>query len=274
MGKRIEPLQHANDDNDELPELTTDQPEVKPAKQPASAAAKTNGPQEVKGVLPPAEKKAEPSEPDTVVATGASQPVETPPDTPVDTTATKDAEKPSEPDTVPEPEPEIPAIPEIETNTNDPAVIIQSGRRRHFGHWLGSHKKVVIPIVLLIVAIAALAGVPITRYAIAGMIIKQQYTVAVVDSQTGKPVSSVTVRMRGQTGQTNSQGKATIKVPVGTTTLKLEKNYYQTVSQEVLVPLKKPSPLTVKFTATGRQVPITIVNKISGRPVALSLIHI
>jgi hypothetical protein len=164
--------------------------------------------------------------------------------------------------------PEAPAIADIVVDEKDPAVIIQSGRQHRFRHWLGRHKKVIIPIILLVIALGVLAGVPTTRYMIAGLALKQQFSVAIVDSQTGKPVSSATITMKGQTARTDNQGKATLKVPVGKATLALEKKYYKAVSQEVLVPIKKPQPLAIKFEATGRQVPVSVVSKISGKPLA------
>jgi hypothetical protein len=164
--------------------------------------------------------------------------------------------------------PEAPAIVDIVVDEKDPAVIIQSGRQHRFRHWLGHHKKVIIPIILFVLILGVLAGVSTTRYMIAGLVLKQQFSVAVVDSQTGRPVSSATITMKGQTARTDNQGKATLKVPVGKTTLELEKKYYKAVNQEVLVPIKKPEPLAVKFEATGRQVPVSVVNKISGKPLA------
>jgi len=155
-----------------------------------------------------------------------------------------------------------------ESTSSDPAVVIQSGRPHRLRHWFATHKKVVIPVAALVVVLGVLAGVPVTRYAIAGTVIKQDFRVLVVDSQTGKPVSSASVTLKGKTAHTDNKGVATVKVPVGTTTLAIQKNYYKATNQSVLVPLKKPSPLRVAFVATGRQVPVTVVNKISGKALA------
>lgn len=148
---------------------------------------------------------------------------------------------------------------------NDPAVVIHSAGRHRLRHWFGTHKKIVIPVAVAVIVVSVLAALPFTRYAIAGTFVKQQFTVDVVDSQTGKPVSSVAVSLKGKTATTDNQGRTVLTVPVGKSTLSLDKHFYKATSQQVLVPLRKPAPLRVMFTATGRQVPVTVTNKITGK---------
>ena len=130
-------------------------------------------------------------------------------------------------------------------------------------HWLLTHKKFSIPVILLMM-LAVLAIIPFTRYLIAGTVIKQDFQVRVVDAETAKPISSVTIVLRGETVTTDNEGRATIRANVGHTNLDVSKKYYESSTQDVLIPLKKSaSPHEVKLKATGRAVPVTVVNKIS-----------
>jgi flagellar basal body-associated protein FliL len=135
-------------------------------------------------------------------------------------------------------------------------------------HWVKTHKKVSIPAAVVLV-IVVLAAVPFTRYALASVALKQTYQVTVVDDQTKKPVTSATVELAGKKVTTDSKGKASLRVKVGNAKLTVEKKYYKPVSQDVLVPILKQKKATqVKVHATGRQVPITVINKITSKPVA------
>ncbi|HEU4914192.1 MAG TPA: hypothetical protein VFT16_02175 [Candidatus Saccharimonadales bacterium] len=135
-------------------------------------------------------------------------------------------------------------------------------------HWTKTHKKVAIPAAIVVVA-GLLAGIPFTRYALAGVILKQTYTVTVLDQQTNKPVSSATVMLKGEQAKTDSKGKASLKTAVGNGRLTVEKKYYAAAKKTVLVPIFKQKDVTeIKIRATGRQVPVTVINKISKRPLA------
>src|SRR5206468_320510 len=60
----------------------------------------------------------------------------------------------------------------------------------------------------------------------------------------------------------------TIKTKVGTASLTVGKKYYHSTSAQILVPLQqKQSPFQVAVLATGRQVPLVVTDKISGKPV-------
>jgi len=110
--------------------------------------------------------------------------------------------------------------------------------------------------------------VPFSRYAVLGLALKQDFSVIVLDSQSNKPVSSASVTLAGKKAVTDGQGKATVHVRVGHGTLMVTKTYYKDLSQGVTVTIGKPKALSVEFQATGRPVPVVIVNSISGKPVA------
>jgi hypothetical protein len=129
--------------------------------------------------------------------------------------------------------------------------------------WIKSHKKIAIPATIVLV-LGLLVAIPFTRYALAGLFMKQTYAVRVLDADTNKAVSSAVVTLDGVEAKTDSQGVAALHVPVGEATLSVAKKYYQTVHEEVLVPIKRPDAQEVKLKATGRTVPVTVVNKVSG----------
>jgi hypothetical protein len=142
------------------------------------------------------------------------------------------------------------------------------GKIKRCWHWVATHKKLTIPAAVAVL-VALLTLIPFTRFAIAGTFLKQSFKVVVVDQKTKKPVSSAEVTVAGKAALTDGQGRATIKARVGQTQLTVEKKYYKNASQSVLVPiLKQKQTAEVKLEATGRQVPIVVVNKITKKAVA------
>jgi hypothetical protein len=159
--------------------------------------------------------------------------------------------------------------PEVEETEASPVLSVTDSAKPHhrLWRWVKTHKKTSIPAALLVLVVL-LAGIPFTRYALAGVALKQTYQVTVVDDQTKKPVTSATVELAGKQALTDSKGKANLKVKVGNAKLTVEKKYYKSTSQDVLVPILKQKKVTeVKVHASGRQVPIAVVNKITGKPV-------
>jgi hypothetical protein len=126
--------------------------------------------------------------------------------------------------------------------------------------------KIVAALVVLGLVIGVVFAVPASRYAVAGLVIKKDVQVEVVDSETGKPISSADVALANQTAKTDANGKATFKnVPVGNWSVSATKKYYESAKTETLVPiLTSPSAAKVSIVATGRQVPVSLTNKVSG----------
>lgn len=134
--------------------------------------------------------------------------------------------------------------------------------------WVRTHKKLTIPGVI-VVMLAILAAVPATRYAAAGLVLKQNFKIAVVDSQTGKPVTNATIDLHGTKALTDNRGLAVVHVAVGDASLSVSKQYYRSSSAKVRVPIfKQKTTDSVALVATGRQVPVTVLNRITGKPVA------
>lgn len=143
---------------------------------------------------------------------------------------------------------------------------------RRAGSWIKTHKKISIPVGLLLV-LFILSAVPATRYGIARSFIEQQFTVEVIDSETKKPVTSAAVILGGQEGQTDSKGRVTLKGAVGHTTLEISKNYYKRITEKVIVPILKQKNIhKVAVQATGRQVEFVVLHKITGKPVEGALV--
>ena len=148
------------------------------------------------------------------------------------------------------------------------------GRLKRFGRWVKHHKKVAIPAAFVLV-LAVLAAAPVTRYALAGTVVKQRFAVKIVDSETKKPVSGVHITLAGEDAVTDNEGRAAVKARVGNAKLTIEKKYYEAVDRTVLVPiLKQKETLEVAVKATGRQVPVTVVNKITRKPLAEATIKV
>lgn len=137
---------------------------------------------------------------------------------------------------------------------------------RRFGSWIKAHKKVSIPLGVLLIGIT-LGAVPVTRYAIAATFMKQQFTVEVIDAETKKPVTSVAVTLDNQKGLTDSKGRATLTAPVGPAMLKISKNYFKGKGEKVVVPILKQKDIhQIAVQATGRQIEFVVSNRITGEP--------
>lgn len=141
-------------------------------------------------------------------------------------------------------------------------------RLKRFGHWYKTHKKLSIPLTILLLLLALLI-IPVTRYAMLSPFVKQDVTVTITDSETHIPVSGVDVSLKGKTAKTDGQGKATLQhVGVGKGTLQATKKYFKDYSQSVTVTVTSVKPITFSMQATGRQVAVKVTNAITGTAVA------
>ena len=124
-------------------------------------------------------------------------------------------------------------------------------------------KKTWAAVAILLLLVLAL---PLTRYPLLGLVIKEPVTVTVLDSKTATPVSSAEVQLAGATAKTDGEGHAHLKAALGKHTLKITKQYYQDMSKSYFVGFKSVPSASVSLVATGRLVPITVVNSITGKP--------
>ena len=163
--------------------------------------------------------------------------------------------------------PEEPKVP-IKTETEELTI---SSKRHWFKRFIGTKKgKVLSIIALVVVIIAVLFAIPVTRYAIAGVVIKKEVNISVVDSTTNKPVTDADVMVGSVSGKTDSAGVAHLSsVPVGNYTVNVTKNYYETTQASYTVPiLASPQQATMQLKATGRQVVVNVINSITKEPLA------
>jgi hypothetical protein len=145
--------------------------------------------------------------------------------------------------------------PIVEEKSNFKAKLANLVRNTWF--WIG--------VVILLLAVFAW---PTSRYKILGLVIKEPITVKITDSTTHTPVSAAVIEVGGSQAKTDANGKALIKAPLGKHHLIVTKQYYKPYSQGVSVGFKTHTAQAVNLVATGRQVPITVLNSISGEPLA------
>lgn len=220
-------------------------------------------PEEAAGQTPEADKPTEePTTPEPETA-GSTEPAteESAEESSETEDVVNDAEKPTD-----EPEKVEPIA------TSEPVVMHEKWYTRAW-YWLKARKKITIP-AGVVVLLLLLAAVPFTRYVFAGMVLKSDFAVEVADTKTGRPITNVTVALDGKSVKTDNKGLATLHVKVGHGTLSTTKKYYTSSDVKVLVPIgSSKQPYDVKMTATGRQVPVTVLNKITGKPVENALVR-
>ena len=129
-----------------------------------------------------------------------------------------------------------------------------------------AHKWVWLIVVAGLITVSL--ALPLTRYQVLGLVVKKSIAITVTDSTTKTPVSNAQLVLAGQSAKTDGNGRTSLRVPVGKNTLTISKQYYTTEHQAVMVGLRSGPALTIQLVATGRQVPITVSNKITGQPLA------
>lgn len=154
-------------------------------------------------------------------------------------------------------------LPLPDSNDKDPS------RVSRIKKWYLDRKKLTIPATVLILVLV-LAGIPFTRYKAAGLVLKQDFVVTVIDSTTDSPVSEARISAGAVSAVTDGNGRAVLKkLPVGTRKLAVTKKYYKDEVLNFLVPIKdqRKAP-TIRLEATGRQVAVRVVNSITKEPLA------
>ena len=136
--------------------------------------------------------------------------------------------------------------------------------------FIWTRKKIIIAsVAAVVVLLATLFAIPVTRYGILGVFVKHSVTFVVKDAETDQPVSNVALDIAGQSTTTDAEGVATISaVPVGNKHVTAQKKNYNEIQQDVLIPLTGGDPsFDFSMQAIGRQVSVKIINKISQQPV-------
>jgi len=138
-----------------------------------------------------------------------------------------------------------------------------------FKFWYSHRKKWTIPASVLIFLLV-LGAIPITRNNIAGLVLKKDLSIKVLDATANTPVSGATVASDGVSAQTDGTGKAVLHhLKPGHHKLSLSKKYYQDRVVDSSVSLFGAVKVTaIDLTATGRQVKITVTNLITKQTLA------
>ena len=138
-------------------------------------------------------------------------------------------------------------------------------KRFFIAYW--RKKKWTLPLTI-VVLLGIIFGLPMSRYPLLALGLKRSYTVAVVDSKTNTPVTGARVTLGGNTITTDNAGDATFKASVGKQVATITKQYYENASVNVFVGVSTAKNSdSVHLAATGRQVPIKVINKFTGKPV-------
>ncbi len=153
-----------------------------------------------------------------------------------------------------------------------PKQAIEKNKFKQLFDWCLSHKKYSVPAAVIIL-IAVLLGVPVTRYKLVGLVYKKNFIISAYDASTNTPVSGASVTSGSVQALTDGSGKASLKLPVGPHTFAISKKYYadNTITTTVPILAEKTVP-SIALTATGRQVKITVKNIITKK--ALSEVSI
>ncbi|MBI2007802.1 hypothetical protein HYS85_00995 [Candidatus Saccharibacteria bacterium] len=159
---------------------------------------------------------------------------------------------------------------QIESTLQQPAepqpakkIPIGGSRWQRFRNWYGSRKKWAIPATVLLVLLI-LAAVPWSRYKAAGLVVKKDFTIEILDSTSRSPVSGATVSAGSISSQTDGNGRAALRLSAGHHSILISKKYYEAERASVLVPiLSQKSTPAIEVDATGRQVKIIVKNLIS-----------
>lgn len=130
-----------------------------------------------------------------------------------------------------------------------------------------SNKRRVVPLTILTLIILLLA-LPFTRYSLLGLFLKKDFSIVVLDTTTKKPVTNAAVEVGSTHVLTDSKGQVKVPASVGKIAVKVSKKYYKPTVANTLVPISQKEAYTMMLQATGRQVPLTITNKITGKPLA------
>lgn len=164
-----------------------------------------------------------------------------------------------------------------EPASNDVATLATMKKPNKLRLFLATKKgKVVAVLAGIIALVLLLLAIPPARYGILGLFIKKEVMLQVLDATTNKPVSEADVRVGIHTAKTDNTGSVTLKdLPVGNYGVLVKKKYYADAATTLDVPiLSAPQKAEVKLTATGRQVPIRVVNKINGSPMQKATVKV
>jgi hypothetical protein len=137
------------------------------------------------------------------------------------------------------------------------------------------NKKWTLSVTLLLLVLIAAFAVPVSRYKLLGLVIKRSYTITLADSVTHTPVTNAAVAIDSRHVNSDATGKVAVpKLSVGKHTVTVTKQYYQAHKSTVFVGVKGKHESNLQLVATGRQVPLKVINKVTGLGVANAVVSV
>ncbi len=137
----------------------------------------------------------------------------------------------------------------------------------------GNKKFRIVLAVIILLGVIDLA-VPVTRYISLGILVTQPVSFELIDSVTSQPVTEARITIGSQSAVTDKNGRATLSsVHLGLHTLYITKAYYKDYSSSFLVGGQAVNSFeSLNLISTGRQVIVSVLNKVSNGPVGNALI--
>lgn len=141
--------------------------------------------------------------------------------------------------------------------------------RRFFGTWWHNRKARYATVVIVLLAIIALAVLPVTRsFALNTVGVRATATVTVLDDTTQLPLQNAQVSLGGATVTSDADGKVSLRqVKLGSQQLQVSKVAFATATKSVQVALGSNALGTVALKAVGAQYHFKVVDYLSGKPV-------
>lgn len=120
------------------------------------------------------------------------------------------------------------------------------------------------------IALFIVGATPSSRYWLAGLFIKHDFAIRVLDSTTGQPVSNAAVSNGASNATTDPTGKAVLHaVKPGKFKIAISKPYYATSSVDVLAPIGSQKDVaSMNLLSTGNLVEATVKDLITGQTLA------
>jgi hypothetical protein len=160
---------------------------------------------------------------------------------------------------------------EAEPSKAAPAPTGKFPRLKRFAHAYWARKKWTLPVTAVVLLVLLLA-VPLTRYPILGVALKKDAAITVVDSATDQPVTDADVGIGGKKLKTDNHGHVVAHLGVGKHEITVTKKYYKTYNSSVFVGISSTPSAKISAVATGRQVPVTVSDYVTGRPLENAVI--
>ncbi len=142
-------------------------------------------------------------------------------------------------------------------------------KRNRIMMWFGSHKKIWIPLVIILSSAIGVLVATDVKYSVANTFMSTTAVVKVVDETTDQPIAGVDVSFDEQKLRTDSNGVATFKhVLYGSHSLRITKFAYSTVDRTETIAIDLFSPkvsYAINLKPTGTPVGFSIKDSISAK---------